>query len=171
MGYRGGVRANRSKLAVLLTAGAAALVAAGCGGSNEQSQPASQSRPSGQGAQGSGDSGQSGSISQSTQSGSGSDRSTSIHQSSSGASSSSQSSTSGGGVNSFSGNGRTTLSFNVERPSRLAWTNSEGKPFSAKGGRISIDSRRGHGEIQLQPGDYNNVKVEGTTWTIVVRPR
>jgi len=74
-------------------------------------------------------------------------------------------------VSTFSGTGATTLSFNVERPSRLAWTNSEGKTFSASGGGISVDSHRGRGEVELRPGTYDNVKVEGASWTIVVRPR
>ena len=165
---------DRLKLATLLSAAlAGGLLAAGCGGGEEQSQPASERRPAEGGGEGARGSSQSGSISQSTRSGSGANQSTSINQRSSGgsSSSSSQSSSGGGGVSTFSGTGATTLSFNVERPSRLAWTNSEGKPFSATGAGISIDSRRGRGEVELHPGDYDDVKVEGASWTIVVRPR
>ncbi len=92
-------------------------------------------------------------------------------QSSSIQSSGSVSSSSGPGVKTFSGNGATTLSFGVDEPVRLAWTNSEGRSFSARGDGISIDSSAGRGEVPLDPGSYDGVKVRGTSWTIVVRPR
>ena len=176
IGYRGGVPGDHPKLAVLATAAlAGGLLAAGCGGGEEETRPAAGNRPAeGDVAQedGAGGSSQSSSISQSARSGSGSDQSSSITQRSSGGSSTSSQSTSGGnGVSTFSGTGGTTLSFNVERPSRLVWTNTEGKPFSATGAGISVDSRRGRGEVDFRPGEYEKVKVEGANWTIVVRPR
>nr|MDQ3357069.1 hypothetical protein [Actinomycetota bacterium] len=100
--------------------------------------------------------------------GSSGSQSSSIVQSSG---SSSSSSSSGPGVKTFSGNGATTLSFDVEEPARLAWTNSEGRSFSARGDGISIDSSAGRGELPLDPGSYDGVKVRGTSWTIVIRPR
>ncbi len=90
---------------------------------------------------------------------------------SSSGSASSSSSSSGPGVKTFSGNGATTLSFDVDEPVRLAWTNSEGRSFSARGDGISIDSSAGRGEVPLDPGSYDGVKVRGTSWTIVIRPR
>ena len=111
---------------------------------------------------------QSSSVTQS-QSGSG-DQSSSV-QSSSGSNSVSSSSSSGPGVKTFFGSGSTTLSFNVEEPSRFAWTNAEGRPFSARGDDLSIESRAGRGEASLDPGSYDDVKVRGSKWTIVVRPR
>jgi len=168
------MRGRRLKLAALLSGVlVGGLFAAGCGASGDEARPASHSQPATgeQGANDSDGSDQSKSISQSAHSGSGSDQSTSINQHSSAGSSSSTQSTSGaGGVSSFSGAGATTLSFNVEHPSRLVWTNSEGKPFTAKGAGIDIDSRSGRGEIELHAGDYNNVRVDGDNWTLLVRP-
>ena len=112
---------------------------------------------------------QSSSITQSSEGGS-SDQSSSIVQRS-GSGSVSSSSSSGPGVKTFSGSGTTTLSFNVEKPSRLAWTNSEDKRFSARGDGIAIESSSGRGEAPLDPGAYDGVKVSGSSWTIVVRPR
>jgi hypothetical protein len=172
----------------------AGVVVAGCaGGASEQPRPSSdaqraeqQQRAEGQDADGEsvrgqdrksvegedGDRGssssQSSSITQSSEGGS--NQSSSIVQRS-GSGSVSSSSSSGPGVKTFSGNGATTLSFNVEEPSRLAWTNSEGKRFSARGDGISIDSSSGRGEVSLDPGGYDGVKVSGSRWTIVVRPR
>ena len=102
---------------------------------------------------------------------SGSQSSSIVQSSGSGSVSSSSSSSSGPGVKTFSGNGATTLSFDVEKPARLVWTNSEGRSFSARGDGISIDSSAGRGELPLDPGSYDAVKVRGTSWTIVVRPR
>ena len=116
-----------------------------------------------------GSSSQSSSVTQS-QSGSG-NQSNSVVQSSSGSNSVSSSSTSGPGVRTFSGSGSTTLSFNVEEPSRFAWTNAEGRSFSARGDGLSIESTTGRGEASLDPGSYDDVKVTGSKWTIVVRPR
>jgi hypothetical protein len=160
-------------LAVAVAAGA---FAAGCGGSEEGARPASESGPAGERTQaekagdGRPESSQSSSITQRSE-GSGSSQASSLRQSGGGSSASSQTTSSGSGVSTFSGSGSTTLSFNVEQPSRLVWTNSEGRPFSAEGGGISIDSRAGSGEVALEPGDYENVKVRGSNWTIVVRPR
>ncbi len=96
----------------------------------------------------------------------------SIVQSSGGGSvSSSSSSSSGSGIKTFSGTGSTKLSFNVEQRSRLVWTNTEGRRFSASGAGISIDSRAGRGEVALDAGDYDDVRVSGASWTIVVRSR
>ncbi len=97
--------------------------------------------------------------------------SSSIVQSSDGGSISSSSNVSGRDMKTFSGTGSTNLSFNVEQPSRLVWTNSEGRRFSASGAGISIDSRAGRGEVALEAGDYDDVRVNGASWTIVVRPR
>ena len=183
-----GVSSRRLKLAVALsTVVAAGMIALGCGGGEEQADPASesgpaqsarQSRDEGTSASSEDSAGEGGSVS--IQSGSGSsvvqsDGSSSVSSGggsvSASGGSTSQSSTSAAGVSNFSGRGASKLSFNVERPSRLAWTNSEGKTFSAEGGGISIRSRTGRGEMELKPGDYDNVRVEGTTWTIVIRPR
>ncbi len=106
---------------------------------------------------------QSGSISQSS-----SGQSNSISQSSNGGSTSTLTSN---GTKTFSGTGITKLTFGVERPSRLVWTNSEGRRFSANGGGISIDSRAGRGEVALDEDRYDDVRVSGASWTIVVRPR
>lgn len=116
-----------------------------------------------------GSSSQSSSVTQS-QSGSG-DQSSSITQSSSGSDSVSSSSSSGPGIKTFSGSGSTTLSFDVEEPSRFAWTNGEGRSFSARGGGLTIESSAGRGEVALDPGSYDDVEVRGSKWTIVVRPR
>jgi len=86
-------------------------------------------------------------------------------------SSSSQTSSGGNGLASFSGQGQSNLTFNVEQPSRLSWTNDEDETFAARGGGINIDSRRGRGELELDPGRYKDVQVHGATWTIIVRPR
>lgn len=104
----------------------------------------------------------------------GSSQSNSITQSSDGGSVSSSSSSSnvnGRGIKTFSGTGSTELTFNVEQPSRLVWTNSERRRFSASGEGISIDSRAGGGEVALQAGRYEDVRVSGANWTVVVRPR
>ena len=116
-----------------------------------------------------GSSSQSSSVTQS-QSGSG-DQSSSIVQRSSGSDSVSSSSSSVPGVKTFSGSGSTRLSFNVEEPSRFAWTNGEGRSFSARGGGLTIKSSAGRGEVALEPGSYDDVEVRGSKWTIVVRPR
>ena len=112
----------------------------------------------------------SGSITQSSGSITQSSGGSSISQSAGGGSVSS-SNVGGRGIKTFSGTGSTRLSFNVQEPSRLAWTNSEGRRFAAKGAGISIDSRAGRGEVALEAGDYENVRVSGASWTIVVRPR
>ena len=104
-----------------------------------------------------------------TQSGDG-DQSTSIVQRS-GSGGSSSSSSSGPGVKTFSGSGSTKLSFDVKEASRFAWTNAQGRAFSAEGPGLSIDSRAGRGEAVLDPRDYDDVKVRGSNWTIVIRPR
>ncbi len=109
-------------------------------------------------------SGGSSSISQST------GGSSSISQST-GGSSSSSSNVNGRGIKTFSGTGSTSVSFNVEERSRLVWTNAEGRRFSASGAGISIDSRAGSGEVALKAGNYDDVRVIGASWTIVVRPR
>jgi len=75
----------------------------------------------------------------------------------------------GGG--SISSNGVATLSFEVERPSRLVWTNSGSGPFVARGSGVAIDSRQGRGEADLKPGIYDDFYVRGAAWKIVVRPR
>ncbi len=116
-----------------------------------------------------GGSSQSSSVTQS-QSGSG-DQSSSITQSSSGSDSVSSSSSSGPGIKTFSGSGSTTLSFDIEEPSRFAWTNGEGRSFSARGGGLTIESSADRGEVALDPGSYDDVRVRGSKWTIVVRPR
>jgi autotransporter family porin len=90
---------------------------------------------------------------------------------SSGGGSVSSSNTNGSGIKTFSGTGSTKLSFNVEQRSRLVWTNTEGRRFSASGAGISIDSRAGRGEVALDAGDYDDVRVSGASWTIVVRSR
>jgi hypothetical protein len=97
-------------------------------------------------------------------------QSSKITQSSS-SSSSSQTSSGGNGIKTFSGTGGTNLSFSVDPRSRLVWTNDEGERFSAQGEGISIDSRRGRGEVRLDAGRYEDVKVRGKTWTIIIRPR
>src|SRR5215210_3559739 len=173
---------HRAKLASLLALalGGGAL-GAGCGESDEehpqgpQSEPAAapgdRAEPGESDARGAD---QSGSTSQRSEGGSGGDSSTSITQRSTGGSStssSSQSSSGGRGISTFSGSGRTKLSFNVARPSRLSWTNTEGKAFSAEGSGISISSRAGRGEAELRRGSYDDVEVRGANWTIVVRPR
>ena len=167
------VRASRIAATVALALAGGAL-AAGCGGAEER--PATKSQPAGstsdekQTDSGPSGSNQSSSISQRSD-GSGSSQSSSITQSSGGSSSSSQTAANGEGMSTFSGKGSTTLSFNVERPSRLVWTNGEGNAFSMRGGGVSVSSRAGHGELELKPGDYRDVRVRGSSWTIVVRPR
>ena len=158
---------------------AACLAIAGCGGSGQSEPPRNQpAEPTG--AQVEQGSGKEGDRARDRDGSGGADQSASIDQSGGGSSSSvvqqnsgssSQSSTGGAGVKTFSGSGSTSLSFNVEQPSRLAWTDVEGASFSARGDGISIDSRAGRGEVELAPGDYQNVKVRGQNWTIVVRPR
>lgn len=176
-------RRQTTLLALLVLA--TSLAAAGCGrGDTQQVRPASDAQQAqsqgedgdvqAQGGDG-GDGGANGEDGEdgesvTSQGGSSSSQSSSIVQRS-GSGSVSSSSTSGPGVKTFSGDGATTLSFNVEEPSRLAWTNSERRSFSARGDRISIDSRSGRGEIPLEPGSYDGVRVRGSSWTIVVRPR
>ncbi len=172
------------RLVLLILAGGLAVM--GCGGGSDEgggAAPASQEGrqaetevrdgEDGRGEDGeSGGSSRAGSISQSsggasiTQSTGGG----SISQSSGGGSVSS-SNVNGRGIRTFSGTGRTKLSFDVEQRSRLVWTNSEGRRFSASGAGISIDSRAGRGEVALEPGDYDDVRVTGESWTIIVRPR
>ena len=172
---------QRAKLAAL-TAVALGLgaLAAGCGGSGSERPQGAETGPAAtrgeaddRSAAESSGADQSGSITQRSEGGSG-DSSTSITQRSSGGSSStssSQSSSGGRGISTFSGSGGTRLSFNVERPSRLSWTNTQGKAFSAEGGGVSISSRAGRGEAKLRPGSYDDVEVRGANWTIVVSPR
>ncbi len=173
---------------------AVGLAVMGCGGGSDEggATPASQEQREAEtevrggqnGEPGPGDDGedesgesassQSGSISQSV-----SGQSNSISQSSSGQSNSVSQSSNGGssatltsnGTKTFSGTGTTKLTFSVERPSRLVWTNSEGRRFSANGGGISIDSRAGRGEVALGEDRYDDVRVSGAIWTIIVRPR
>jgi hypothetical protein len=159
-------------LALAVVAGGA--FAAACGGSEEGARPASDSTPAQEQSEADNpreDNGtnQSSSI---TQRSDGSSQSSSIRQSGGGSSSSSSQTSSGGsGISTFSGNGHTTLSFNAERPSRLVWTNNQGERFSIEGAGISVDSRGGRGEVRLDPGEYENLRVSGQNWTIVVRPR
>jgi len=190
---------NESRLLALATL-IVCLAAVGCGSGgsepSDQARPASGAQPAegeaqngdveargGDGGDGGangedGEDGESvtsegGSSSQSstvTQSGSG-DQSSSIQQRSGSGSTSSSSSSSSSSVKTFSGSGATTLSFNVEGPSRLVWTNSRGRPFSARGDGISIESRAGRGEVPLDARGYDGVRVRGSSWTIVVRPR
>jgi hypothetical protein len=161
---------------------AACIAVAACGGSSapEQSQPASQTgRADAQGGQADDEdpgadkkdgATQSNSVSQSSD-GDSTNQSSSVVQRSGSGSSSSHSTSSGGGVQTLTGTGPTTVSFNVEKPSRLSWTNAQGKAFSARGAGLSIDSREGRGEVSLDAGRYDDVKVRGSTWTIVIRPR
>jgi hypothetical protein len=177
MGYRGGMPVRRRWLppALALAVVAGGAFAAGCGGSEEGARPAAESTPTQEQTEADGSredsdgTGQSNSI---TQRSDGSSQSSSIRQSGgSSSSSSSQRSSGGSGVSTFSGNGRTTLSFNAERPSRLVWTNNQGERFTIEGAGISVDSRQGRGEVRLDPGEYENLKVNGENWTLVVRPR
>jgi hypothetical protein len=166
----------RPKLAALLSlVMAGGALVAGCGGGGDQARPASENRPAdtAQNEAPGGKGENSNQVSGNVQNGSGSNQSSSISQQSNGDAneSTSQSSSSSGGVSTFSGDGPTTLSFNVEQPSRLAWTNTQGKRFTAHGGGISIDSSGGHGESELHPGTYDNVHINGASWTVVVRPR
>ena len=185
------VRLGIDRLVLAAVALAACLGAAGCGEGGSPSEP---SRPASdvqqtqrntggdvraEGGDGGdakngqdgedGKSSQSSSVTQS-QSGSG-DQSSSITQSSSGSDSTSSSSSSVPGLKTFSGSGSTTLSFNVDEPSRFAWTNGEGRSFAARGGGLTIESSAGRGEVALDPGSYDDVEVRGSKWTIVVRPR
>lgn len=158
-----------------LLLGAALLLLAACG-ENAQS-PAEgadsadavvQQSQSGGGSEGRGsDSG--GSVSQSqTIDGAGS---TIESHSSSSSSSQSQSSTSGG-ITMFSGSGLTRVEeLSVDQPSRLSWTNTEGEPFTIRGGGVSVSSREGRGEVPLAPGSHDGLEVRGDLWTVVVRPR
>jgi hypothetical protein len=91
-------------------------------------------------------------------------------QSGSGRSSSTVSQSSNDGISDFSGTGPTTVSFHVDRPSRLAWT-AAGERFSVEGAGIRVDSGTGIGHVPLEPGDYNGVRIEGGGWTVVVKPR
>lgn len=77
----------------------------------------------------------------------------------------------GDGAQSISSTGAGLLCFKVEEPSRLAWTNSGGKPFAVSGRGVSINSNRRRGEVELDPGKYTSFYVRGAAWTIVVRPR
>ena len=180
-------------LAVLVLAGGLAIM--GCGGGSGQGEgaaPASQEqreatagdrggqdgeprREESEGRTGQdGEPTESGSSQSTSTSQSSSGQSSSITQSSNGGSSASSSSSSTGNgqaVKTFSGTGISNLTFNVEQPSRLIWTHAEGRRFSAKGGGISIDSRAGRGEVALEAGRYEDVRVSGGSWTIVVRPR
>lgn len=74
------------------------------------------------------------------------------------------------GTRTVSSRGPATLHFKVEQSTRLVWTNNDGKPFLARGSGISINSRRGRGEVHLSPGRYE-VYVRGTAWKIALRPR
>lgn len=171
----------RPRIPILVPTALAALAAAsGCGGQSqpEQARPASEAGPTAdqagkeEGARGDdGGVSQSNSVKQSTKDGSASQSSSTVQRSGSGSSSVSQSTSSSGGVQTISGTGKTTVSFNVEKASRLSWTNAEGKRFSARGAGLSIDSREGRGEVSLDAGRYDDVKVRGSTWTIVIRPR
>lgn len=154
------------------------LVVAACGGGGDNGAPVRDPRvgntkpPAGTEHQGKNDPGETESDGDSSQSITGDGGSVSQSNKVSGGSSSSSSQTSsGGGVKSFSGQGESNLTFNVERPSRLSWTNDEGETFSARGGGINISSRSGRGEIDLEPGRYEDVRVRGATWTITVRPQ
>ena len=153
------------------------LVVVACGGGSgakDQDPQAGNAEPTGGTEhQSRNDPGQTESDSDSSQSITGDGGSVSQSNKASGGSSSSSSSqtSSGGGVNSFSGEGESNLTFNVEQPSRLSWTNNEGETFSARGRGMNISSRGGRGEIDLKPGRYEDVRVRGATWTITVRPR
>jgi hypothetical protein len=155
------------------------LVFAACGGgggsgTQDQDAPAGNAEPTGGTEhQGKNDAGENESDNDSSHSITGDGGSVSQSNKVSGGSSASSSSqtSSGGGVKSFSGQGASNLTFNVERPSRLSWTNDEDESFSARGGGINISSRSGRGEIDLKPRRYEDVRVRGATWTITVRPR
>ena len=88
----------------------------------------------------------------------------------SGHSSSTLSQSSSDGVSNFSGTGPTTVSFHVDRPSRLAWT-AAGERFSVEGRGITVESGTGTGEVPIEPGDYNGVRIEGAAWTVALKPR
>jgi hypothetical protein len=114
-----------------------------------------------------------GSSQSSTQSGSGGDSQSSTQsQSCTGGDCSSSSRTSGASsVKTFSGTGRQTISFNVEEPSTLSFTPPTGPRFTLRGDGIAIDEAGGEGRVDVEAGDYQDVRVDGERWTIVVRPR
>ncbi len=107
-----------------------------------------------------------------SQSGSGGSQSSTQSQSCTGDGCSSSSRTSGASsVKTFSGTGSQTLSFNVEEPSVLSFTATSGARFTLRGDGIAIDEPGGEGRIEVEPGNYEDVRVGGKSWTIVIRPR
>lgn len=109
-----------------------------------------------------------------SQSGSGGSQSTTQSQSCTGAGDDCSSSSRTSGANSiktFSGSGSQTISFNVEEPSNLSFTAPAGPHFTVRGDGIAIDESGGEGSVEVEPGDYRDVRVAGERWTIVIRPR
>jgi len=92
-------------------------------------------------------------------------------QSGGGSVSQSSFSTSRGTVRTFAGTSDTTLTIDVDAPSRLLWSNDRGSRFRLNApGLPAIDSLAGSGESALASGRHR-IEVHGDIWTVVVRPR
>jgi len=177
---------SRPKFAVLLsTALAGGVLLAAYAGGNQHGSRGLEIRPTGPGRHVSGGpsgasgrseavddgaraSAQSGSTSSSAESGKDAG-STSLGKGS-GGSSSTLSQSSNDGISNFSGTGPVTVTFRVAERSRLAWT-SAGEAFSVLGSGISVHSRRGLGEVAIDAGDYDKVRIDGAAWTVNIQPR
>jgi hypothetical protein len=147
--------------ATVLSAAASALALAACGGSGDESAGAvsrqSNSQSNNQSATGS-------NTQSSTQNGS------QTSTSSSGSMSQSSFSTDEGLVRTFAGSGSARITVDVEKDSRLLWSNDKGRQFRLSGtGGSDVDSTAGSGEIQLPSGRHRLV-VEGAVFTVVIRP-
>lgn len=139
--------------AVILSAAAASVAACGGSGNDNAGAAGRQSQTSSQ-----------------TSSQSSSQNGTqSATQANGGSTSQSSFTTSEGTVLIYGGSSDTTLTVQIEKDSRLLWSNDDGRPFRISGSGVNVDSSAGSGEVPL-PSGRHRLQVSGDVWTIVVRP-
>jgi hypothetical protein len=70
----------------------------------------------------------------------------------------------------LAGRGASTVTFTLDGPSRLLWSNTRGRSFSLreKAGAL-VKSPAGDGETRLFAGAHT-LRIDGALWTVVLRP-
>lgn len=157
-------RTHSARLVYGLVIAASALPLAACGSSGDKSAGAAQAASSVRSQQSNTQSSSQDNTQSSTQNGTQS----SAH-SSGGSISQSSFSSDEGTIHVYGGTSDTILTVDVDRASRLLWSNDRGRPFRLGGAGAPVDSTNGSGEVPLSAG-HHRLTVRGSVWTVVIRP-
>ncbi|MEA2369047.1 MAG: hypothetical protein QOH38_1765 [Thermoleophilaceae bacterium] len=160
-----GRRTHSARLVCGLALAASALALAACGDSGGQSGGAGAEAASVRSEQSNVQSSNQDSSTQSSSQGG----TQSATRSGNGSVSQSSISTEEGPIRLYGGTSDATLTLDVDKASRLLWSNDRGRRFRLTGAGADVDSTAGSGEVALSAGQHR-LAVHGTVWTVVIRP-